>query len=138
MSRTKRLASRARIFIAGAVVAGALLVPMSVAVPQAGAISHSPFCNAVFSWAEHQKPTPTTFSIASYHSWVKEILPYYEKMEATAPSAKTKQILSFIVTVLKAYSSYTSMSKLSAYENAHRATYTADEKALAKTIAACA
>lgn len=138
MSRTNRLASRARIFIAGSVVAGALLIPMSVAVPQAGAVSHSPFCNAVFSWAEHQKSTPTTFSITSYHAWAKEILPYYEKMEATAPSAKTKQDLSYIVTVLKAYASYTSLSKLSAYENAHRATYQADEKALAKSIAACA
>jgi hypothetical protein len=138
MSRTKRLATRARIFVAGSVVAGALLIPMSVAVPPAAAISHSPFCNAVFTWAEHPGTSPTAFTISGYHAWVKAILPYYEKMEATAPNAKTKEILGFIVTVLKAYANSTSLVKLSAYEKAHRAKFDADIKSLSAAIKSCA
>jgi hypothetical protein len=138
MSRTQRLASRARTLLAGSLVAGALLVPLSVATPQAGAVSNSPFCKAVFSWAEHPIPGPTTLTIISYHTWVKKILPSYEQMQATAPNAKDKQILGFIVTVLKAYAKDSSFVKLAAYEKIHKAQFNADVKVLAASIRACA
>jgi hypothetical protein len=124
--------------IAGSVVAGALIVPMSIAAPPAGALSNSPFCQAVFSWAKHPVPAPTSVTINSYHAWAKLELKYFEKMQATAPNAKTKQLLTFIVTVLKSYATYTTLAKLTAYQNAHRAAFTADESALTASIAACA
>jgi hypothetical protein len=124
--------------LAGSLVAGALLVPLSVATPPAGAVSNSPFCKAVFNWAYHPIPGPTTLTIASYHSWVKKLLPYYEQMQATAPNAKDKQVLGFIVTVLKAYAKDSSFGKLTAYEKVHKAQFNADVKVLAASIRACA
>ena len=124
--------------IAGSLVAGALLVPMSVSTPPAGALSNSPFCKAVFSWAEHPVPGPTALSIASYRSWVKASLPYYVTMEANAPNAKTKQILGFVVTVLKAYAKSTNLKVLAAYEKLHHAQFEADVKVLAVAVKSCA
>lgn len=138
MSRTIRLLTRVRMMIAGSLVAGALLVPMSVSTPPAGALSNSPFCKAVFSWAYHPIPGPTKLSIANYHSWVKATLPYYEQMEANAPNAKTKEILGFLVTVLKAYANSTSLTKLAAYEKLHSARFQSDVKVLAAAIKSCA
>jgi hypothetical protein len=124
--------------IVGSLVAGALLVPMSVSTPPAGALSNSPFCKAIFSWAEHPIPGPTKLTVTTYHSWVKAVLPYYEKMEATAPNAKTKEILGFVVTVLKAYAKSTSLTALAAYEKLHHAQFESDVKVLAAAIKACA
>lgn len=124
--------------LAGSVVAGALLIPMSVATPEAGALSNSPFCQAVFTWAKHPIPTPTKLTITSYHVWAKEIIPYYERMQATAPNAKTKEVLTFVVTVLKAYAKDTNLVALGAYEKLHLKQFAADVKAMAETIVSCA
>ncbi len=138
MTRTKRLASRVRKTVAGSLVAGALLVPLSVSTTPAGALSNSPFCKAVFAWAYHPGAVPTSVNLSAYHTWTKVVLPYYEKMEATAPNAKTKEVLGFVVTVLKAYANSTSLSKLAAYEKANHARFEADVKVLAASIKACA
>lgn len=138
MSRTKRLAARARILLAGSLVAGALLFGVGVSATPAGALSNSPFCKAVFAWAYHPVPGPTKLTISNYHSWVKAVLPYYEQMEATAPNAKTKEILGFVVTVLKAYSNSNSLVQLAAYEKLHNAQFQADVKVLAAAIKSCA
>lgn len=124
--------------IAGSLVAGALLVPMSVSTPPAGAFSNSPFCKAVLSWAEHPVPGPTALTMAGYRSWVKASLPYYKTMEANAPSAKTKEVLGFVVTVLKAYANSTNLKALTAYEKLHHAQFEADVKVLAAAIKSCA
>ncbi len=137
MTRHQSLTSRVRMFVAGSVATAALLVSVGVAVPEASA-AKSPFCNAVFSWAYHPVKAPTGLTLASYHQWVKLLLPYYEKMDATAPNAQTKEVLGYIVTVLKTYSSTHSLATLVAYEKAHAATFAADEKALAKAIVSCA
>src|ERR1019366_1392884 len=108
IKRTNRLASRARMLIAGSVVATALIVPLGLSTPDAGALSSSPFCAALFSWIEHQPPAPTTLTLTSYHAWAKALVPYYEKMASVAPNAKTKSALADIVVVLKAYANYTS------------------------------
>ncbi len=138
ISRTNRLASRVRMLIAGSVVATALLVPLSLSAPGAGALSTSPFCTALFSWAEHQPPTPTTLTLTGYRAWAKALAPYYEKMASVAPNAKTKTVLNDLVVVLKAYANYKSLSKLSAYEAAHHKAFEADVKSLAASIKACA
>jgi hypothetical protein len=124
--------------IAGSVVATALIVPLSLSAPQAGALSTSPFCTALFSWVEHQPPAPKSLTLNSYRSWAKALVPYYEKMAATAPNAKTKTVLNDVVIVLKAYANYTSLTKLAAYEKAHQAKFQADVKSLAASIKACA
>jgi hypothetical protein len=124
--------------IAGSVVATALLVPLSLSTPEAGALSTSPFCTALFSWVEHQPPTPTKLTLTGYRAWAKALVPYYEKMATVAPNAKTKTVLNDIVVVLKAYANYTSLSKLSAYEAAYHKAFEADVKSLAASIKACA
>jgi hypothetical protein len=136
--RTNRLASRARILIAGSVIATAMIVPVSLAAPEAGALSTSPFCSALFNWVGHQPPVPTKLTLSSYHAWAKALVPYYQRMAAVAPNAKTKTVLNDIVVVLKAYGNYTSLSKLAAYEKGHRAVFQADVKSLAASIKACA
>ena len=138
ITRTNRLASRFRLLIAGSVVATALVVPLSLSTPEAGALGTSPFCTALFSWAEHQPPAPTALSLSGYHAWAKALAPYYERMAAVAPNAKTKTVLNDIVVVLKAYASYSSLKKLAAYESAHHAAFEADVKSLAAAIKACA
>ena len=119
--------------IAGSVVATALLVPLSLSAPGAGALSTSPFCTALFSWAEHQPPTPTTLTLTGYRAWAKALAP-----ASVAPNAKTKTVLNDLVVVLKAYANYKSLSKLSAYEAAHHKAFEADVKSLAASIKACA
>jgi len=133
-----RFASRSRTLLAGSVVVGALVVPLGASAPVAGALSTSPFCTALFSWAEHQPPAPTALTLTGYHAWAKSLVPYYVKMAATAPDAKTKAVLNDIVVVLKAYANYTSLSKLAAYEKLHHARFEADVKSLASAIKACA
>ncbi|HEY5302898.1 MAG TPA: hypothetical protein VIJ86_02445 [Acidimicrobiales bacterium] len=136
MTRTKSLTLRVRMFVAGSVTAAALLVPLSVAVPQASAAT-SPFCTAVFSWAYHPVKPPTGLTLASYRKWVTVLLPYFEKMDATAPNAKTKEILGYLVTVLKNYGTATTFTKLAAYEKAHAAAFAADTKYLTAAITSC-
>jgi len=138
ITRTKRLTSRARLLIAGSVVATALIVPLGLSTPEAGALSSSPFCTALFSWVQHQPPVPTTLSLTSYHAWAKALVPYYEKMAKVAPNAKTKTALNDIVVVLKAYGNYTSLTKLAAYEKANHASFEANVTSLAASIKACA
>lgn len=135
MSPSKSLTSRARALIAGSVVAAALLVPLGVAASPAGATS--PFCSALESYVKHPAPAPTSLTLKSYHAWANEILPYFERMDAAAPNAATKTVLNDVVTVLKAYGSYSSLTKLSLYEKAHHAAFEADVSQLAKAIVSC-
>jgi hypothetical protein len=136
MNRTSRL-TRLGVVAATAVTSVAFLVPMSTDVPAASAAG-SAFCTAVFSWAEHPVVGPTALTISGYRQWVKLSLPYYEKMEATAPNAQTKEVLGFVVTVLTNYSNFTSLPKLAAYEKLHHAAFEKDVKALAAAIKDCA
>lgn len=136
MTHSKSLTSRVRMLAVGSVATAALLIPLSVAVPSASA-SKSPFCAAVFNWASHPVKTPTGLTIASYHKWVSAALPYFEKMDATAPNAKTKEILGYIVTVFKKYETTTSLLKLGEYEKTHAAAFAADVKSLTLAITSC-
>ena len=141
MSRTPYtggFVGRVRTLIAGFLVAGALLVPLSVATPEAGALSNSAFCQAVFTWAKHPIPSPSRITISTYHTWVKDILPYYERMQATAPNAKTKEVLSFVVTVLKAYGRDSNLRALGAYEKLHAKQFASDVRVMAESIVGCA
>lgn len=136
-SHVRVLRSRLRTVLAGALIAGALLAPLGVATPEAGALGSSPFCHAVFNWTKHPARIPTKVSITTYHTWVKETLPYYERMEATAPNAKTKAVLTFVVTVLKTYGRDTNLGALGAYERLHARQFAADVKALVRSIIGC-
>ncbi len=138
ITRRNQLASRVRMLVAASVVATALVVPLSLSTPEAGALGTSPFCTALFSWVEHQPPTPTKLTLTGYRAWAKALVPYYQKMASVAPNAKTKTVLKDIVVVLKAYGNYTSLSKLSAYEKAHHRAFEADVKSLTAAIKACA
>lgn len=135
MNHSKSFTTRARALIAGSVIAAALLVPLGVATSPASATS--PFCTALFSWVKHPAPAPTGLTLKAYHAWANKLLPYYEKMQATAPNAATKTVLTDVVVVLKAYGNYTSLTKLSLYEKAHHAAFEVDVKELAKALTAC-
>lgn len=60
--------------------------------------------------------------------------PYYENMEATAPNAQTKEVLGFVVTVLKNDAGSTSLAKLAAHEKLHHAAFENDVKILSAAI----
>ena len=135
MNPMKSLTTGARTLLAGSFIAAALLVPLGVAATPAGA--SSAFCTALTSWAKHPVPAPKSLTINSYHAWARLELPYYERMAATAPNAPTKTVVNDVVIVLKAYTNYTSLTKLSLYEKAHHAAFEADVSQLAKAIVAC-
>lgn len=80
---------------------------------------------------------PTGLTLARYRKWVTVLLQYFEKMDATAPNAKTKEILGYLVTVLKNYGPATTFTKLAADEKAHAATFAADTKYLTAAITSC-
>ena len=124
--------------IAGSLLATGLVVPIAMTAAPAGALSHSPFCLAVFSWSKHPVPTPTNFTVGAYHAWVKAEIPYYQRMQATAPNAQTKHVLTFVVSVLQSYGKATSLSALTSYEKLHYKQYGADVKVLAASIIGCA
>ena len=134
MSKTT-WATRVRVAVAGSVLAVGALVPLSLS-SNAGA-STSAFCAAVKSWDQHQYKAPTKVTLAGYRAWVKKIRPYYETMDSTAPNAKDKQFLAFIVNVLKAYEHYTTLAALAKYEEAHATQFAADVQALVLSVESC-
>ncbi len=131
-----RLVRRARTLIAAAVACTALIVPLSVVATPAGATSA--YCTALFSWEKHQVDPPAKLTITSYRTWSKTLLPYYEKLAATAPNAATKTVLNDLVSVLKAYANNTSLKALSLYEVQHHAAFERDVTVLAQSIEHCA
>jgi hypothetical protein len=137
MSRTKGLASRVRLLVAGSLLATGLLAPIAVSATTASAASNSAFCQAFTSWTKHPIPAPTKVTIASYHAWVKQVLPYYKRMESTAPNAKTKQILTFVVAMLTYYGRTNSLVALAAYEKLHVKQFAADYQALLRSLLTC-
>jgi hypothetical protein len=75
--------------------------------------------------------------MAAYHTWAAELVPFYEKLTAEAPNAKTKATLGEVVVVLKWESKKQSIASLEAYISANRAKFEAGTKALAKAIQGC-
>lgn len=118
--------------------AGVLASPLLVPPTPSGALGTSPFCAAVFSYAEHPITPPKTLTISGWHTYAKELVPYFSRMASTAPNAASKTTLNEIVTILKYYSAATSTAKLVAYENAHRSQWLAGTKALAAAVKNCA
>ena len=112
-------------------------MPMGVAAPDAGALSSSPFCKSLLVWAQHPVAPPSSMTIKSYRAYALAALPLYQKMEATAPNAKVKQILMFIDTALKAYANTTSLAKLAAYQKANHTQFVKDTGALVAAIKSC-
>ena len=137
MSRVSGLIPRLRLVTAGAILATGLAVPMAMSAP-ASAHSTTPFCNAVFSYAKHNKSAPSPTNLGSFRAWAKAILPYYEKMEATAPDKKTKEVLAVVVAIIKNFANMKSLLALEEYFAGHAKQYTVDVQSLAKDISACA
>jgi hypothetical protein len=131
-----KILTRPRIIVAGAVVAAGLILPMAINTPQASAASTA-FCKTVFTFPTIAK-VPATTTLAGYHTWAKDITPFYEKLESEAPNATSKKVLGEIVTILKYYTSSGSFAKLTAYEVANKAKWEAGTKALAAAIESCA
>lgn len=129
------LTTRTRGIIAGVMLSVGLLAPAALATTASAAPTK--FCAAVFDFTKYPT-TPSSFTVTGYHSWAKKLLPYYENLEANAPNATSKTVLSEIVTILKYYESSSTIAKLTAYEATHRAGWLAGTKVLGKAIASCA
>ncbi len=138
-SRVRLGAAGARAFLAAAVCASALLVALGAAVPSASALGTSKFCTTLFtdmtSIEKYDAQAPT--SLKTYHAWAKELLPYYEALEASAPNASSKTELGYIVTILQYYTSQSSFTKIEAYATANHAKFEAGVKSLANAIKSC-
>ena len=91
-SSLAHVATHTRSLVAAALSATVLVITLGVAVPSAHALGTSNFCTALFSYVEKGEKvfseTPT--SVNSYHIWAKDLLPYYQTLEADAPNAATK------------------------------------------------
>jgi len=134
---SRRLTLRARKFIAGAVVAASLTIPVGVAATPAGASSSAAFCQTVMSFITHPVLPPGKFTVANYHTWAQKVTPLYQKLENTAPNAKVKAILAFVVTMLKYYSTTSNYNKMFAYYTSHQKQYAGYATALANAFKAC-
>jgi hypothetical protein len=135
---SRRFTTAAKGLIAGATLVGALAISLGVAATSSSALGSSPFCKTLINYEENDasKATPPT-SMAAYHTWAAELVPFYEKLTAEAPNAKTKATLGEVVVVLKWESKKQSIASLEAYISANRAKFEAGTKALAKAIQGC-
>jgi hypothetical protein len=136
----RRPVRASRAVLGAVVLSGVLSLPFGVAVSQSGAspsivATVSPFCSAMVS--THPSP-PTSSNYATYHSWAKRYLKYYEKLTSLAPSASVKRNLGEIIVILKYESSTSSLVKLRAYVVAHQAKWAQDWQVFARAIIACA
>lgn len=134
LTGTRRLGIRAKTIVAGALCSATLALSLGVVVPSSSA-APSAFCSTLMTY---HATTPSVGTVAGYHAWAKAILPFYEKLQSTAPNTASKKTLTEIVTILKDYESSATMAKLIAYETANRAHWITDTKALAAAIISCA
>lgn len=130
----------ARPYLAALMGCAVLTVTLATAAPSANALGTSKFCTTLLSgWGNAEKyvsEAPT--SVTSYHTWAKDLLPFYEALENSAPNAATKTELGYVVTILKYLSNQTSLAKIEAYSAANHAKFEAGTKALAKAVESCA
>jgi hypothetical protein len=117
---------RARMLLAGAAVAGFLLVPLAMSASPSGASGSSTFCTQYRSWlgGKLHAPisatgAPTSKTAAAWHAFGKKAEPIFAKMAVDAPNAKIKTNLEGFITILKYYAKTTSAPKLEAFFSAH-------------------
>lgn len=140
LSRTRRGLRGARAAVAGAVVAGTLVVSLGVAVPSSSAGS-SAFCSTLISYyAQYASKftPPAKLTTATYHAWAKALVPFYEKLASEAPNATTKTELNYVVVILKYEAKDKTLSNLEAYVAANHVKFEKGTSALAKAIKSCA
>ena len=137
--RSRRLVRSTSAALAGAVVAGTLVVSLGMGVPSSSA-GESAFCTTLFTFVEKYEvkyAAPKGLTIGDYKAWAKLLLPFYEQLASDAPNAASKTELNYIVTILKYYTSSTSWTALEAYANANHVKFEEGTKALANAVKGC-
>ena len=137
--RTGRHAKRFTSLVGGLVAASLMAVSLGAVTP-AGAsttrdASSSAFCTTLISY---HWTAPSSANYTKYKAWVKQALPFYEKLASEAPNTATKNVLNEVVTVLKAYESSGSLSAFALDQAKYQKQWIAGSKALAAAIISCA
>jgi hypothetical protein len=117
------------------VVVATMVVSLGVAVPSSSASGSSAFCTMV----KNYKPSssPTSINTKSYHAWAQSVLPFYEKLASEAPSSKSKQELSELVTILKDEANTTSLTSLEASIASNETAWANGLKAVLSALMTC-
>jgi len=112
-----------------------MIVSLGVAVPSSSALGSSPFCQLMLTY----KPVnaPSSITTGNYRSWAKATLPFFQKLAADAPNAKTMNELNALVTILQYEANASNTKALEAYVAANSTKWANGGKALASAILAC-
>lgn len=113
---------------------------LGVTVPNSSAGS-SAFCTTLISYyAQYASKftPPAKLTTATYHTWAKDLVPFYEKLASVAPNATTKTELNYVVVILKYEAKDTSLTGLETYIAANHVKFEKGVGALSKAVKSCA
>jgi hypothetical protein len=115
-----------------------LLVSLGVA-PSVGAATWrtaapNPFCQAMIS--VHPQP-PTGTDYASYRTFAKKYLKYYEKLDARAPNASVRRLLNQVIAIMKVEAVTSNRAKLVAYVSAKQVLWNQEWTLFVKSVVSC-
>jgi len=140
-TRTRGYVARTRTSITASGAAAILVLSLGVAVAPSGAsssyVSASPsaFCTSIISY--HAK-APSGTNYASYRSWAKTNLPFFQKLASQAPNAASKTVLNELATIIKYEASTSNYKALGAYLVKNKTQWANGWKAFAAAVLNCA
>ena len=138
INRSGHAFSGLRVGLAGVFLAGTLLVSTGVEfTPSAGA-SDAPFCAAIFSFVQNEATLVAKMGTSGEDGYAKASLPYFEKIDAAAPSGKDKLVFNTVVKVYKYLAHDKSATDLEKYLKLNTKKINAATAAVATSIKACA
>ena len=110
-----------------------LLVSLGVA-PSVGSAAPNPFCQAMIS--VHPQP-PTGTDYASYRTFAKKYLKYYEKLDARAPNASVRRLLNQVIAIMKVEAATSNRARLVAYVSAKQVLWNQEWTLFVKSVVSC-
>jgi hypothetical protein len=131
-------ARRPRAALAALATTTVLLVSLGVE-PSVGATAWrtaapNPFCQAMIS--VHPQP-PTGTDYASYRTFAKTYLKYYEKLDSRAPNASVKRLLNQVIAIMKVEAATSNRARLAAYVSAKQVLWYQEWTLFVKSIVSC-
>jgi len=135
LTSTRHSLTTSKAVRASSIVLTSVIVSFGVAVPNSSALGSSAFCQFMFTY----KPVsaPSSITTRNYRVLAKMTLPFFEKLAAHAPNAKTRNDLNGLVAILKYEENASNTKALEAYVTANSTKWADDNKALASAIHSC-
>jgi hypothetical protein len=84
----------------------------------------------------HPQP-PTGTDYASYRTFAKTYLKYYEKLDSRAPNASVKRLLNQVIAIMKVEAATSNRARLAAYVSAKQVLWYQEWTLFVKSIVSC-